>query len=715
MVKQSLSFLKFQTRFDLESLKRSNLFLFILAFALLLVFSIHNFDSIGQDIGRHLKIGEIIWQTGEVPKTNLFSFTEPDFPFINHHWLSEVIFFGVFNLGGFTGLILLKAVLIFAAFLLLFLAVKIPLEAARARSAPLLLTGWPLLISFLFSMFIFIERTEVRPEMFSFVILAFFLFVLFKAKYENVRNDGSVGSVGNVGDENSIPTSKAIQQAKRSNNSNNPLWFLPLAQLFWVNLHIYFFIGPFLILAFFLDRLVVPRSDLESSKRSDLIRIALIGALTSLATLVNPAGVQGALLPFNILNEYGYRIVENQTLSFLADFISFNLSIFVFKLSAGLLVLSWILTAKKIRSRLFEFIISAFFIYAGFKMLRNLPLYALASFPIMAILLTDVQHKLARFSITGKAWLTRPCLSIVAGFLVFMIFFVVNNSFYKHTNSPKIFGFSVPNGLENAVNFVKENNIEGPMFNNFNIGGYLIWRLPEEKVFVDNRPEAYSIKFFNEIYKPMQENQEKWAEFSEKYGINFIFFDPADITPWGNSFLKNIVKNPDWKVVYINEDAIILVKDNNRNAGIISKFSVTDKNGVIVDKIVGYIKDSNKNKVDLNLILSRILYKMDWRAPSVYFVEEAIKLDPKNPQAYWYKGLTHAYYTDKQNQEIAAENIKKAIDLGLKESRNYTILGVVYLNLGRLESARESLNEAVRLDKNNTQAREFLEKYFSNF
>src|SRR3990167_4912235 len=198
MVKQLLSFLKQN-------------YLFILVFVLLGSFLIHNFDSIGQDIGRHLKVGEIIWQTKEIAKTNLFSFTEPDFPFINHHWLSEVIFFGIFSYAGFTGLILVKTALILAAFLLLFFI-------AQKYSK-----FWSFAISFLFSMFIFIQRTEVRPEIFSFVILSLFLFAIFKAKYEKLYFY---------------------------------LWFLPILEFFWVNLHIYFFIGPFLIAAFLIDRLI---------------------------------------------------------------------------------------------------------------------------------------------------------------------------------------------------------------------------------------------------------------------------------------------------------------------------------------------------------------------------------------------------------------------------------------------------------------------------
>src|SRR3989344_4902896 len=544
--------------------------IFILFFSLLAVFLIHNFDSIGQDIGRHLKTGEIIWQAKEVPKTNLFSFTEPDFPFTNHHWLSEVIFYGIYGWFGFTGLILLKVVFVLAAFLLLFFVAK--------KYA----TFWPIVISFLFSIFIFIERTEVRPEIFSFVILAFFLWVLFGEKYR--------GSTLN------------LQKGRTSNllqgRTFDWLWFLPIAQLLWVNLHIYFFIGPVLVLSFLVDQLInlknkqVNRSlsqfdGEESGARKRPIhlfvdlsirRTLTVLCLVFIVTIFNPNGIQGALLPFNILKEYGYSIVENQTLAFLANFFGFKLTIFIFKLSVAVAASLLVITFRKTRQRIFEILILIFSVYAGFKMLRNLPLYALISFPVMAILLTGVFSQASTFFKTqGRtlktSWLNRSCLLVVAMFIIFMIFWVSGGGYYKAIRSAKVFGFSVPGELEKAVNFVKENKMEGNMFNNFDIGGYLIWKLyPDYKLFVDNRPEAYSVKFFSEIYKPMQESKEKWKELSEKYGINFIFFAHTDATPWGQTFIKSIVRDSDWKVVFINNSAIILVKNIPKNEPIFSKY-----------------------------------------------------------------------------------------------------------------------------------------------
>lgn len=308
-------------------------------------------------------------------------------------------------------------------------------------------------------------------------------------------------------------------------------------------------------------------------------------------------------------------------------------------------------------------------------------------------------------------WISRLLKWGAAGFLIFMIFWVANNGYYRTASLSRIFGFSVPNGLERAADFVKKNKIEGPMFNNFDIGGYLIWKLyPQEKVFVDNRPEAYSVKFFSEVYKPMQEDKEKWAEFSEQYGINFIFFGHTDATPWGQAFLKNIVKDPVWRMIYLNENAVIFLKDTKINSPLVSRSAFSEEKSI--ERTAEFLKDANGNKADVNLVLSRFFYNINWRKSSLYFSEETIKADPQNRQAYLNKGLTHAYYTDRENQKLAAGSIKKAIDLGLKNDQYYTILAIVYLNLEEPAEAKYWLNRALELNKNNAQAKKFLDQFF---
>ena len=105
--------------------KYSKIIIFLLLLALLATFLIHKINLPTDDLGRHIKTGEIIWQNKSVPKVNLFSFAEPEHPFINHHWLSELIFYFFYSAVGFSGLVILKVIILLMAFAIVYwLAIK---------------------------------------------------------------------------------------------------------------------------------------------------------------------------------------------------------------------------------------------------------------------------------------------------------------------------------------------------------------------------------------------------------------------------------------------------------------------------------------------------------------------------------------------------------------------------------------------------------------
>src|SRR3989344_3999823 len=227
----------------------------ILVFVLAGVLFLHNLTSINADIGRHIKLGEIIWEFKDVPKTNLLSFTAPDYPFINHHWLSEAIFYKIYSLGsdweaGLKLLMLFKVAILLLTYFFLFLIVK-------------KYNIFAIVFAFLFSIAVFSSRTEPRPEMFSYLILAIYLFFIYKIRENN--------------------------KFKIS-----PLWLLPILQVFWVNLHIYFIIGPIIFSLFLIDKLI----NLKSNKLNFIQNLKFeifIFALIIFANLVNPNFISGAL------------------------------------------------------------------------------------------------------------------------------------------------------------------------------------------------------------------------------------------------------------------------------------------------------------------------------------------------------------------------------------------------------------------------------------
>jgi hypothetical protein len=113
------------------------------------------------------------------------------------------------------------------------------------------------------------------------------------------------------------------------------------------------------------------------------------------------------------------------------------------------------------------------------------------------------------------------------------------------------------------------------MFNNYDIGGYLIYTLfPDTKVFVDNRPEAYPARFLTEVYVPAQEDNTKWRELDSALHFNVIFFNWHDYTPAGQSFLINRINDPDWAPVYVDPYALIMVRRTSEHQSVISRFEI---------------------------------------------------------------------------------------------------------------------------------------------
>lgn len=207
-------------------------------------------------------------------------------------------------------------------------------------------------------------------------------------------------------------------------------------------------------------------------------------------------------------------------------------------------------------------------------MIRNLGIYALTFTPVMTLNLSSLSTLTTKLNAKFKI----ATYSIFIACTLLFLPQVINNSFYRWIGNSNRFGLSIPNGSVIGIDFIKKNNIHGPVFNNFDVGSLLIWQLyPGQKVFVDGRPEAYSVDFFQNIYKPMQEDPALWQKYSELYKINYVFVDINDITDWGRKFLYYISQNPNWPLVYHDANTAIFIKRTPENIELIKKFEIKMK------------------------------------------------------------------------------------------------------------------------------------------
>jgi len=496
-------------------------------FILLFTTYLHPISAITQDLGRHIKTGEIIIKTLSVPKTNLYSYTYPDFPFINHHWGSEVIFYLLSTNFGMTSTLFVTVLCSLLAFLLVYYY-ALKSSAAAAFDAVSI-------VSFL-SLGILFERTDVRPEAFSYLFFVLFLIILFKNREKPTR------------------------------------WLYTLIplQLLWVNTHVYFIIGIVLVGLFFLDSIITllrhsgeqRDSRIDSGQARMTTKLLFVLVSCSLATLFNPNGLSGALYPFRVFENYGYSIEENQNIFFLWEY-SQKRTIAFFWVSVVTLFTVLFLRAK--HTRPIDWLLAITFTILGIQAIRNFPLYVFVVFIPFTYHLTDLftntvilGSKATPESRTdpGQARMTMYKNALP----IFLLLLFAWQSYYVITTKP--LGFSTPTGASKAVDFLQTNNLKGPIFNNFDIGSYLIFRLyPHEKVFVDGRPEAYPSSFFQNTYIPMQQDPKLFAKADKKYRFNTIFFAHTDQTPWAKQFLREIVKNPTWQIAYLDDTVIILTKN----------------------------------------------------------------------------------------------------------------------------------------------------------
>ena len=468
---------------------------FWLFLTLFFVFTISfhtNTQAWDQDLGRHIKLGEIILKQYKIPQVNLFSYTCPDFSFLNHHWLSEVIFALLYSWFGNSGLIILKTLLFLISFGLLF-------WLAAEKAPPFLIA-----LSSILPILVFRQRTDFRPEIFGFLFFSFYLLIFQKAREGKQRW----------------------------------LWVLPILQCLWVNLHISFVFGLFLLGLYFLQMIF------EKRKKVSVFLPVLIAAFS---VVLNPHFLKGALSPFLIWQNYGYSIAENQSIFFLSQF-GYDPNIFFFKLGLVLILLSFIFS-KRLAS--FKFLGWLVLSAVAARQVRHFPFWALYSFLIFADNLSVIWKRLGEVRWRKKLKMGLSVFILLS--IEFYGFLYCSNYYYRIHSRTVQFGFgdwqSAKRGTEFLIAHLPQSNI----FNNFDIGSYLDYKIyPRMRVFCDSRPEAYPADFWQE-YKEAQGDWEKWEELVGKWRIETVFLSYTDQTPWAKQFLANIYHHTMWRLVYLDD------------------------------------------------------------------------------------------------------------------------------------------------------------------
>ena len=445
------------------------------------------------DFWWHLKTGEYILKTFSVPRTDFYSFTNYGKPWVAHEWLSEAIFYGIYSLVGFNGLIFVFALLTTLAFWILF---------KRSEAHPLV-AGFAVVLGVL----TVLPTIGVRPRVFTLLLASVYL---------------------------------ALLDRFRRNNESRAIWWLVPLMVLWVNLHGGFLIGFVLIVLTMIGMVLDARPG-----RLKLLSMVLVACL--IAAVLNPHGIRIFAFPFEIF----FSPVQQKAIVdwFSPDFHQREL------LPFALLILCTVaaLALSPKRARPSEVLLLLATLFMSLKSYRHMAIFALVAAPLLANYSQSWLESLAigrffdRTAPAGKFGM--PAILLLLPLLLFVV--LLKNRVYVPLTQDRA---TVP--LQ-AVAFMKERNLTGNTFTDPNIwGGYLIWAMPSNPVYIDGRIDMYGDQFVSEhlgiVYGSIE-----WREPFERYGVKNAIVKPRSV------LARQLRESGEWREVFLDSMAVVFVSTDS--------------------------------------------------------------------------------------------------------------------------------------------------------
>jgi hypothetical protein len=441
----------------------------------------------------HIAVGRRIWQTGSFPWIDEFSHTFQGQPWIAKEWLSQLIMFAAYSLGGWRCVVLATAVAIAATYVLLF--------AVMSRQMRLTVAAGIATAAYAFSTGHFVARPQVFADP---------LIVIW------------VAALVNAVDVKAPPSA----------------WLLPVMTL-WANLHGSFTFG--LVLAGALGIEAVCDSS-PGSRRPTAARWVLFLIASLACTCLTPYGLRSMLVTYQLFG-------GNEALNYVTEWQPVTLDSFGLQESIifALLFLALYFGVKLRFWRLLTLLAAAYLMFAH---IRFAALFALLTPLLVMTPLTD-QHPYLRLtsqvaadpgffaSLLKASRVLRLPLSalLVAGICLFG---AVGPSMIPKADI-------TPRG---AVDYMRERQLTGNIYNFYNFGGYLIFS--DIRTFIDGRSDQlFQHGFMTHLYDAVEHDPDEFARLLKEYRVAV-----ALVTP-NSAEARQLDARHDWSKVYFDDVSVV--------------------------------------------------------------------------------------------------------------------------------------------------------------
>jgi len=463
------------------------------------VFYVGRAFSVDPDLWWHVKVGERILATHHWPTSDHYSFTVAGTPWIAYQWLGDVLFAAVARMAGMRGLCALLIILGSAVMLSLYVYSTLRSGNSKAGFLSVGILSPLAIVSF-----------TLRPQMIGYLFIVITLIIL-----ERVRQ-GRSGAV----------------------------WFLPPLMLVWINTHGSWIMGLGVIVVFWGSGLVECRlGGIEGRRWSTVerIRLELVLLLCFAVVPLTPYGARLAASPFEYVFELPLNkahILEWQPMPFSMNGGKLFLVLLIaFIIAQVALRLTW---------RLEELVL----FLGGTAMACLHVRFILLFVPFFAPLLaTIIARWLPPYRREKDHYILNAVLmlAIVAG----MVRYFPGHAVMRENIARQ---FPV-----RAVEYLRQNPVPGPMYNNYGYGGYLVWSRPESKVFIDGRGDVYERAGVFSDYLTVAYVRPASFALLRSYGIQSCLIERSE------TLATVLAALPEWQQVYSDDVSVLFVRQKAAN------------------------------------------------------------------------------------------------------------------------------------------------------
>jgi hypothetical protein len=462
----------------------------------------------------HLRSGQYIVENQTIPTTDPFSHTQAGQLWIDHGWLAQIFWYSLYALGGWAALGLALAALVTLAFWFIW----------RQIEGNIFIGAFCMILGAIVSSVVW----AARPQMISFVLTAIVAYLLHRFKRHNGRL----------------------------------LPWLPLVMLLWANVHGGFAIGFMLMLAYIVGEAVnnITRHQEDPVVNWSRLKYLLVVMAISLAVVaLNPHTWRMWLYPFQTVGIGALRDFIQEWQS--PDFHLLHAQPFIVML---LLIVVTLGRAGRPADWTDLTLVALWTGWALFAA-RNIAIFGLVTTPILARYtdLAWIRQWLAwgyeRIPLSSVLDIPRPTYTsrLITRLNWILLGLVVIAALVKIVIplTPKANLEAEMDSLPyDAVEFIQNNHPAGPIFNSYNWGGYLIFKLwPQYPVYIDGRTDLYDDAFIRRYVAAMVA-KDGWQQILAEDGVNLVFIEK------NSTLAKFLRQDQAWTEIHQDEMAAIFVR-----------------------------------------------------------------------------------------------------------------------------------------------------------